>query len=162
MIRTAAFGMLCLLGSPAMAAQTYGDWTVRGSDGVTEAHTTNAEGDVFGILCSEDCDFYLSTGRRCEEGGRYPALLISASVALAEDFGCLIADEDHLLTLDVEYLSDEMLKDGATIAVVMPRRGSTVSISRFSLKGSFEAVKAAIESVEETGSHKPNPVKLTI
>ena len=129
---------------------THRDWVV--SDAVTfaAAYTTNASASVFGLACGDGCVFYLAVRLRCEDGALYPGMMNIESGAYPLMFRCLLleADVPVLAVQDNEDLPDITVERGE-VGFTIPLESGAFNVSRFSLKGSGEAVDRAIAIGEE-------------
>ena len=119
------------------------DWVVSEYGVYTGAYTNNADEIVFGVLCSDDCTFYLSSGDACDDGEVYPAMINSREGSAALELRCVRIDGHTLLSAGMIDPYIDLLRGGGVVGFAMPLASGHFEIFRFSLDGAVEAVARA-------------------
>lgn len=141
------------------------DWIFQKTNGMAEAWTVNDSGSQLGVVCSTASSclaYFVSDSGTCEDGSKYPALLNSASGALALSTMCKKIGSDSekprfvLVINEFNQVLDAMLKDH-NLGIVIPMASGMFKVARFSLEGSNEALSAVNQA---TGSQS-KPARAT-
>ena len=94
MSRIVLFILAIFAASPALASASYGRWSASDLGAFSEAHTSNEFGATFGMLCSDECIFYVNTGQKCEQGRSYPAVMNTVAGAASIDLTCVVVESE--------------------------------------------------------------------
>jgi len=154
LLAAAGFGM-----APASAqdvAAQIGDW-IYGSDGeMVAASTRNADGTMFGLVCSPECIGYINDDRSCDEAVAYDAVMTSPDRADPMQLECRHHDEGYalLFTLDAAFV--DTLRNGPEVTITVRRRGHADRVYRFSLNGAYDAVYITLATAIAMGGRRPD------
>lgn len=152
---------VAILAWPAHAAtpqpETYGDWTVRGSeDGAFTASTATQAGSLFGLVCDRTkCDAFFNPKILCEDGRQYPALIISRKFAFATKLRCTKIGELHAFIIPLEDGLTDVITGGGEFGIAFPLESGQFGEARFSLKGAGQASTRARERAGTDLSVRP-------
>jgi hypothetical protein len=148
---------LASIWNPAWATQAVSvkDWLFQdnGSSGA-EAWTVNDSGSQIGVVCfgkSNCIAYFVSDSGTCQDDSKYPALLNSASGALALTTVCKKIESQTgkprfvLVINEFNAVLDSILKDH-NLGIVIPMASGMFKVARFSLEGSNEALAAVNRS----------------
>jgi len=156
-----AFGHMTAAAAAAKSTR-YGRWTVDIEGDWVEAWTDNESGSEFGLLCSSDCMIYLDFRTTCEEGHDYPAMINSDPGALSITMRCHhYEDRQIFITEATEEYIDMVERDGE-IGFAFPLDGGQFRVVRFSTRGGYEAIVAALRIAMKSGKLKEAPKDVSI
>lgn len=139
-----------------VAAQA-GDW-VYGSDGEMVATSTqNADGAMFGLICSPDCIGYINDDRSCDEQAAYEAVMSSPGRTDPMSLTCRHHDEGYalLFTPDAAFIST--LRNGPEVTITIRRSSYADRVYRFSLNGAYDAVYMTLATAMAISGQRPDP-----
>lgn len=144
------------------AERRFGDWTVgvmAKGEGAYAA-TVNDSGGLLGLYCyreQEQCVWLLANDLQCQDESRYPVLVNSDAGAFSTVIVCMkLRDRPRYAFADFDEIDGAVLK-ADWLGLAFPLESGKFSVSRFSLKGSKDAVTflrkfmdAAIEKAQGT------------
>lgn len=125
------------------ATEAFGDWVVEARATYFGAYTNNESGTSFGVLCGKECVAYASSAVECKPNQLYPALINSDGGAHSVVFKCLIVEGTYVYATDFTESVVEDISAGGRIGIAMPLADGRFSVSRYSLRGSLQAVARA-------------------
>ena len=140
-------GMLFLFATTAHAQDVetaYGDWVFGADSELAAASTTNNDGVMLGIVCSPDCISYISSEVPCRPGDRYEGTMESTIGVHPIRFTCqLVQGRFTLLATPTEEMIDATAQAEELVFRVL--LDDSRRAFRFSLRGAFQAIHAALE-----------------
>ena len=126
------------------------DWTVVYESSYQEAYTSNKSRSSIGVFCvvsSSNCFYYLETKLRCKKKEEIPALISADIGAYSDTLICTpIRTKRGVKYVYVFSNYNVIMKaliKGIRIGVVIPTETGQFKVSRFSLRGSRNAIQAA-------------------
>jgi len=168
-MRKIVLTVLCLLsflslGATAGEKVAYQNWIVDISSATTEAYTANDSKSSFGVFCAADkCLFYLHQALQCQPGAKYSVLMNSATVSTALSIQCTQIGSNLFQILDPFDAVLNAVKAGDTIGFAVALQSGAFGVTRFSLAGSTDAIKRALQEAAKAAQRpvKPNPATPT-
>jgi hypothetical protein len=158
------FIFLSLLSLPAIAGEkvAYQNWIVDMSGNTTEAYTANDSKSSFGVFCAADkCLFYLHQALQCQPNAKYSVLMNSASLSTALSMQCTQIGGNLFQILDPFDAVLNAVKVGDTIGFAVALQSGAFGVTRFSLAGSTEAIKRALEEAAKAAQRPSPPAQIT-
>ena len=140
----------------AMAQQSvqFEDWQVQYTPNSIEAFTIGGPNSSFGMYCSGDqCLFYLHDFLICQPGTKSPVLMSGINTTAAISMQCAQVGGSLFQILEPFNAVLDVLKTGGFVGFAVPLQNGTFGFSRFSLGGSSEAIKRALQ--DAANSKKP-------
>ena len=136
---------LAVLCSPAAvgaqdAMATVGDWEYGADSSLAAASTRNAQGWLFGLVCSPDCIGFIEHDQPCEPGRRYEGRMTTARREDPVPMECRPLNGRYALLFTPTEAFIDMLTSGPEVTVSVRLRGDTDTDFRFSLNGGYDAV----------------------
>ncbi len=157
-----------LLSLPSQAQNLVGDWEWGYAEDATYlwAATNSDEGMMLGEFCffdTETCIYFIAQDVECVEGDNYPVLINGNYVQAAEIY-CSHTYENLWVYIFSDYdLLDPLVRETGQIGVAMALDDGTFQLTRFSLKGSMQAMDAMgsvfIGITDSGGSSRPASLK---
>lgn len=127
----------------------YGPWRVSEREGYLAAYTTNESGSTFGMLCGTTCTFYLAIQLQCNHGEQYPAMLNSSEGAHPLRLRCVMIDGVPVMSTDSTDPFISIVTEGQEVGFAVPLQSGRFGVSRFSMRGAYEAVNYALTVIEQ-------------
>jgi len=155
---SSVFIFLSLLSLPAIAGEkvAYQNWIVDMSGNTTEAYTANDSKSSFGVFCAADkCLFYLHQALQCQPNAKYSVLMNSATVSTALSMQCTQIGGNLFQILDPFDAVLNAVKAGDTIGFAVALQSGAFGVTRFSLAGSTEAIRRALEEAAKAAQRPP-------
>lgn len=153
-----AAGAGLIMAAPATAqdvAARVGDWDY-GSDGqMAAASTSNADGAMFGLVCSRNCIGYINDDHPCEEGAAYEAVMTSPGRADRLRLECRHTGAGYALLFTPNEAFIDTLRNGPEVAVTVRRSGHADRDYRFSLDGAHAAVYITLATAIAISGERP-------
>jgi hypothetical protein len=136
---------LAALCSPAAAkAQdvmaSAGDWEYGADAELAAASTRNAQGWLFGLVCSPDCIGFVESDQPCEPGRSYQGLMKSTGREDPVPLECRPLNGRYALLFTPTAAFIRMLTSGPRVTVSVRLRGTADTEFRFSLNGAYDAI----------------------
>lgn len=164
-MRKIVLAVLCLLSLLPLQATAgekvaYQNWIVDISSATTEAYTANDSKSSFGVFCAADkCLFYLHQALQCQPGAKYSVLMNSATVSTALSIQCTQIGSNLFQILDPFDAVLNAVKAGDTIGFAVALQSGAFGVTRFSLAGSTDAIKRALQEAAKAAQRpaQPNP-----
>jgi len=126
------------------------DWTVVYESNYQEAFTSNKSRSSIGVFCvvsSSNCFYYLETRLRCKKKEEIPALISADIGAYSDTLICTPIRTKrgvkYVYVFSNYNVIMRALVKGMRIGVVVPTETGRFKVSRFSLRGSQNAINAA-------------------
>lgn len=132
-----------LRAEPAQGA-TSGDWVFASEEGLSGAFTVNGEGAAMGLICGRSCINYVESSRPCRESAVYEGMMEGAIGAFPIIMTCRFVQGRHALTWRADETFIQVISAGGELKIVIPAEQGAIGTHRFSLRGSYEAVYAAL------------------
>ena len=117
-----------------------GDWEYGADAELAAASTRNAEGSLFGLVCSPNCVGFIETERPCDEGRAYDATMSSPGRADMLRLECRRLEARYAMLFTPSPAFIETLRNGPEVRVTVRREGLEDSVFSFSLNGAYDAV----------------------
>ena len=153
--------ILMLLSTSVMAGEkvAYQNWIVDMSGATTEAYTANDSKSSFGVFCAEDkCLFYLHQALQCQPGAKYSVLMNSATISTALSMQCTQIGGNLFQILDPFDAVLNAVKAGDTIGFAVALQSGAFGVTRFSLAGSTDAIRRALQEAAKAAQRPAQPV----
>lgn len=137
-----------LLSHPTHAG-TYnsGDWTWSTDDPETYwAISSNEANNVIGQFCylgQNSCVYFVNLNTDCEQGAKYPAMLNSEKGSASVMLTCShkTADQAHWVFIIHPFDDvDNFVRTSVNLGIAVPMASGQFKVSRFSLRGSVNAI----------------------
>lgn len=132
-----------------------GDWEYGADAELAAASTQNADGAMFGLVCSPSCIGFIKIDRPCEERQAYDGLMRSPGRADPLRLECRRIDEGYSLLFTPTAAFIDTLRNGPEVTVSMRLGGDADIVYRFSLNGAFDAVYATLATAIAAGGDAP-------
>jgi hypothetical protein len=141
---------------------SYGRWVVDGEGDWVEAWTDNESGSEFGLLCSTDCMIYLDFRTACDSGHDYPAMVNSGAGAISISMRCHRYEDRQIFITEASEDYVDMVQQGEEVGFAFPLENGQFRVSRFSTRGGYEAMLAAVRLAMKSGKLKQAPKDMSI
>lgn len=155
---------LCCLSLQVIAGEkvAYQNWIVDMNGGTTEAYTANDSKSSFGVFCAADkCLFYLHQALQCQPGAKYSVLMNSATVSTALSMQCTQIGSNLFQILDPFDAVLNAVKAGDTIGFAVALQSGAFGVTRFSLAGSTDAIRRALQEAAKAAQRPVQPAPST-
>jgi len=140
----------------------YQNWIVDMNGATTEAYTANDSKSSFGVFCAADkCLFYLHQALQCQPGAKYSVLMNSASISTALSMQCTQIGGNLFQILDPFDAVLNAVKAGDTIGFAVALQSGAFGVTRFSLAGSTDAIRRALQEAAKAVQRPNQPVPAT-
>ena len=156
--------LLSFLSLQATAGEkvAYQNWIVDMSGSTTEAYTANDSKSSFGVFCAADkCLFYLHQALQCQPGAKYSVLMNSATVSTALSMQCTQIGSNLFQILDPFDAVLNAVKVGDTIGFAVALQSGAFGVTRFSLAGSTDAIRRALQEAAKAVQRPSQPAPAT-
>ena len=141
----------------ASAGERFGDWTADLHEGVSEARTANASGATFGLLCGDECIFYLDLGTACEANRAYSGTVASVHESFPIALTCRRVGDVFVFTTAATGDYEDLIGNCPEVGFAIDGTAGGPTLARFSLAGAREAIAAAIEAAGSHGQRRALP-----
>jgi len=138
--------------SIAQIKQFSGDWITDTGGAYNEAYVINDSKSMFGMICLDQCLWYVDFQKTCDDGDKYTALIADGDSAGAIGLTCLKINKRHVLILDDFDMVQKATLRSENIGFSIALQGGKFHVSRFSLKGA----KTAQERVVNAAAGRPS------
>jgi hypothetical protein len=154
--KTLVLGLIAIacLSTANAKKQFSGDWITSVEGGIGEAYTYNASNSIFGVMCIENCVFYVDFQKDCVDGEEYSSLVSSDAGAKTFEMKCFHLGKRRFLSInDFDAIQTITLKSKSIgFAIALP--DSKFHVSRFSLNGSKDAQLKVLKKMIDTKQFK--------
>ena len=163
LMRKAAFWLaLAGLGATAPASAqdamaTAGDWQYGADASLAAASTRNAQGWLFGLVCSPNCIGFIEHDQPCVEGQRYDGRMKTARREDPVPLECRRLNDRYALLFTPTEAFIDMLTSGPEVTVSVRLRGDAATDFRFSLNGAYDAVYVTLATAVAASGAEPGP-----
>lgn len=140
------------LGAFAQGKQFSGDWITDIGGSYNEAFVTNDSKSSFGVICLDQCLWYVDFQKSCDDGDKYSALMADGESAGSVGLSCLKIGKRFILILDNFDMVQSATLRSNNIGFAIALTGGKFHVSRFSLRGA----KTAQERVFNAAAGKPS------
>lgn len=117
-----------------------GDWDYGADPELAAASTRNAQGWLFGLVCSPNCIGFVESDHPCEPGRRYDGLMKSTGRQDPVPLECRPLDGRYALLFTPTAAFIETLTNGPEVTMSVRLSGTADTDFRFSLNGAYDAV----------------------
>lgn len=138
---------LALISNVEARKEFSGDWITDISSGIGEAYVTNSSNSLFGLLCMEQCVWYVDFQKKCDDGDKYTALISSDIGATSVDMKCIHLGKRPLMTLNDFDTIQRITLQAKSIGFAIALPDSKFHVSRFSLNGAGDAQLKVVNSL---------------
>ena len=152
--------ILILFSTASIAGEkvAYQNWIVDMNGATTEAYTANDSKSSFGVFCAADkCLFYLHQALQCQPGAKYSVLMNSATLSTALSMQCTQIGGNLFQILDPFDAVLKAVKAGDTIGFAVALQSGAFGVTRFSLAGSTEAIRRALQEAAKAAQRPSQP-----
>lgn len=166
-MRKILLSVTCLLSFLSLEATAgekvaYQNWIVDISGNTTEAYTANESKSSFGVFCAADkCLFYLHQALQCQPGAKYSVLMNSVTVSTALSMQCTQIGSNLFQILDPFDAVLNAVKVGDTIGFAVALQSGAFGVTRFSLAGSTDAIRRALQEAAKAVQRPSPPAQTT-
>lgn len=154
-----ALASLC--GPASAAAQdvmaSAGDWQYGADAELAAASTRNAQGWLFGLVCSPNCIGFVESDQPCESGRRYDGIMASTGREDQVALECHPLDGRYALLFTPTETFIEMLTSGPHVTVSVRLGGTADTDFRFSLNGAHAAVYVTLATAMAASGNGAGP-----
>lgn len=159
--------LAALCGPAAATAQevmaSTGDWEYGADTELAAASTRNAQGWLFGLVCSPNCIGFVESDQPSDTGRRYEGLMKSAGREDPVPLECRPLNGRYALLFTPTAAFIRMLSSGPQVTVSVRLRGTADTDFRFSLNGAYDAIyvtlATAIAASGDAGSPDAAPAQ---
>ncbi len=134
-----------------------GDWEYGADATMAAASTRNAQGWLFGLVCSPNCIAFIENDQPCEEGRRYDGVMKTARREDPVPFECRHLEGRFALMFTPTEVFIDMLTSGPDVTVSVRLRGNADTDFRFSLNGAYDAVYVTLATAIATMGSEAGP-----
>jgi hypothetical protein len=159
-MKSLLLSFLCCLSLHVIAGEkvAYQNWIVDMNGSTTEAYTANDSKSSFGVFCAADkCLFYLHQALQCQPGAKYSVLMNSTTVSTALSMQCTQIGGNLFQILDPFDAVLNAVKVGGTIGFAVALQSGAFGVTRFSLAGSTDAIRRALQEAAKAVQRPPQP-----
>ena len=152
--------VLILFSTASIAGEkvAYQNWIVDMNGATTEAYTANDSKSSFGVFCAADkCLFYLHQALQCHPGAKYSVLMNSTTLSTALSMQCTQIGGNLFQILDPFDAVLKAVKVGDTIGFAVALQSGAFGVTRFSLAGSTEAIRRALQEAAKAAQRPAQP-----
>lgn len=132
--------------TPAAPAPTwsFSRWAASDYGSFTMASTLNESRSAFGIVCGQECVWFVNFQTDCTQGHQYPAMINSPAGSYPIILKCYHLSDRRLLTFSMTETSLALLDKPGEAGFAFPLEGGKFQVSRFSLSGGTQAIEKAM------------------
>lgn len=140
------------IGAHAQVKQFSGDWITDIGGTFNEAFVTNDSKSSFGLICSDQCLWYVDFQKACDDGDKYTALMADGESASAVKLTCLKMGKRFFMIVNDFDLVQKVTLRSNNVGFSIALEGGRFHVSRFSLRGAI----AAQERVFKAAANRPS------
>jgi hypothetical protein len=153
---------MAALGAPANSAAqdvmaTSGDWQYGADTELAATSTRNAQGWLFGLVCSPDCIGFIEHDQPCEQGRRYESRMRTARRDDPVSMECRPLNGRYALLFTPTEAFIDMLTSGPEVTVSVRLSGDADTDFRFSLNGAWDAVYVTLATAVAATANPAGP-----
>ena len=137
----------------------WSDWVVSNDPEITIGLTKNTSESSFGMVCLEDCSWFVDFNLECQEDTTYPAMVAAGGVVYPLKLECLIVGDSYLLIYNVTAMPMAAVSGQGQLAFVIGNKDGSFNVSRFSLAGAPPALAKTMTLAVERGKRKQSRPK---
>jgi len=123
----------------------FGRWIARDVGSFTVASTTNDSQSAYGVMCGQECVWFVNMQTDCTQSHKYPAMINSPSGSLPITLTCYHLGDLRVLTYAFDEDSLGVLEKEGEVGFAIPLESGRFGVSRFSLGGSVAAISKAVD-----------------
>lgn len=132
-----------------------GDWEYGSDAELAAASTMNAEGSMFGLVCSPSCIAFIETDQPCEPGRAYDGTMTSPGRADPMQIECRPVEGRFALLFTPNEAFIATLSNGPDVIVSVRVGAAQNRVFRFSLVGAFDAVYVTLATALAASGDTP-------
>ena len=117
-------------------------WRFTHVDSTAMAMTTNADGNLFGVMCKKTmCYYVLTLDQECEEDTDYPVLANSDAGTNSFHVSCWTKlDDGYALTFNSYDAVDSLARQANSVSFAIPISNNKFRVEKFDLRGNIEVI----------------------
>lgn len=138
--------LICLLAISQQSfaeEKTYREWSYMSTDTYAIALTKNRNNAEFGMMCRDQCIFYINSGIQCIANKKYLVMMVTNTLSTSMDMKCILQDGLYFQILDRFTIIFNESKSASSVSFVSALDNGSISVSMFGLDGASNAINAA-------------------